>query len=144
MYVRQNKGYVLMCVGQFLIEVVYISRDIMLISWSYGNTWEIWPSHDISGVCLLDFMADIHTMERYLWLLPFVWLLLVWLHFSLTFPLFQIRGHHVAQLDPLGILDADLDSFVPSDLITTIDKLGAYTVCLVICNGHLSLLPQVI
>uniref|UniRef100_A0A8C5RSB8 oxoglutarate dehydrogenase (succinyl-transferring) n=1 Tax=Laticauda laticaudata TaxID=8630 RepID=A0A8C5RSB8_LATLA len=37
---------------------------------------------------------------------------------------YQIRGHHVAQLDPLGILDADLDSFVPSDLITTIDKLG--------------------
>uniref|UniRef100_A0A8C3CMA4 2-oxoglutarate dehydrogenase-like, mitochondrial n=1 Tax=Cairina moschata TaxID=8855 RepID=A0A8C3CMA4_CAIMO len=37
-----------------------------------------------------------------------------------------IRGHHVAQLDPLGILDADLDSFVPSDLITTIDKLGFY------------------
>lgn len=37
---------------------------------------------------------------------------------------FQIRGHHVAQLDPLGILDADLDSFIPSDLITTIDKLG--------------------
>lgn len=36
----------------------------------------------------------------------------------------QIRGHHVAQLDPLGILEADLDSFVPSDLITTIDKLG--------------------
>lgn len=30
----------------------------------------------------------------------------------------------MAQLDPLGILDADLDSFVPSDLITTIDKLG--------------------
>nr|XP_057916794.1 2-oxoglutarate dehydrogenase-like, mitochondrial isoform X3 [Doryrhamphus excisus] len=41
-------------------------------------------------------------------------------------PLLQIRGHHVAQLDPLGILDADLDSFVPSDLITTIDKLGFY------------------
>uniref|UniRef100_A0A8C5IVC0 2-oxoglutarate dehydrogenase-like, mitochondrial n=1 Tax=Junco hyemalis TaxID=40217 RepID=A0A8C5IVC0_JUNHY len=40
--------------------------------------------------------------------------------------LFQIRGHHVAQLDPLGILDADLDSFIPSDLITTIDKLGFY------------------
>ncbi|KAL8186856.1 UNVERIFIED_CONTAM: hypothetical protein K2H54_016840 [Gekko kuhli] len=38
----------------------------------------------------------------------------------------EIRGHHVAQLDPLGILDADLDSFVPSDLITTIDKLGFY------------------
>uniref|UniRef100_A0A671XZV0 2-oxoglutarate dehydrogenase-like, mitochondrial n=1 Tax=Sparus aurata TaxID=8175 RepID=A0A671XZV0_SPAAU len=37
-----------------------------------------------------------------------------------------IRGHHVAQLDPLGILEADLDSFVPSDLITTIDKLGFY------------------
>uniref|UniRef100_A0A670IAB4 2-oxoglutarate dehydrogenase-like, mitochondrial n=1 Tax=Podarcis muralis TaxID=64176 RepID=A0A670IAB4_PODMU len=39
---------------------------------------------------------------------------------------YQIRGHHVAQLDPLGILDADLDSFIPSDLITTIDKLGFY------------------
>ncbi|XP_061692338.1 2-oxoglutarate dehydrogenase-like, mitochondrial isoform X2 [Syngnathoides biaculeatus] len=40
---------------------------------------------------------------------------------------YQIRGHHVAQLDPLGILDADLDSFVvPSDLITAIDKLGFY------------------
>ncbi|XP_030059146.1 2-oxoglutarate dehydrogenase-like, mitochondrial [Microcaecilia unicolor] len=39
---------------------------------------------------------------------------------------YQIRGHHVAQLDPLGILDADLDSFVPSDLITTIDKLERY------------------
>uniref|UniRef100_A0A3B4DL78 2-oxoglutarate dehydrogenase complex component E1 n=1 Tax=Pygocentrus nattereri TaxID=42514 RepID=A0A3B4DL78_PYGNA len=36
---------------------------------------------------------------------------------------YQIRGHHVAQLDPLGILTADIDSFVPSDLITTIDKL---------------------
>uniref|UniRef100_A0AAR2LHH6 2-oxoglutarate dehydrogenase-like, mitochondrial n=1 Tax=Pygocentrus nattereri TaxID=42514 RepID=A0AAR2LHH6_PYGNA len=45
------------------------------------------------------------------------------LHFSLTL---QIRGHHVAQLDPLGILTADIDSFVPSDLITTIDKLGFY------------------
>ncbi|CAN9499768.1 unnamed protein product [Ophioblennius macclurei] len=39
---------------------------------------------------------------------------------------YQIRGHHVAQLDPLGILDADLDPFTPSDLITTIDKLGVY------------------
>ncbi|XP_062989206.1 2-oxoglutarate dehydrogenase-like, mitochondrial [Elgaria multicarinata webbii] len=39
---------------------------------------------------------------------------------------YQIRGHHVAQLDPLGILDADLDSFIPSDLITTIDKLEFY------------------
>ncbi|MBN3302781.1 2-oxoglutarate dehydrogenase-like, mitochondrial [Amia ocellicauda] len=39
---------------------------------------------------------------------------------------YQIRGHHVAQLDPLGILNADLDSFVPADLITTIDKLGFY------------------
>lgn len=51
----------------------------------------------------------------------------VYLCFSLaltSFPFSQIRGHHVAQLDPLGILDADLDSFVPSDLITTIDKLG--------------------
>uniref|UniRef100_A0A8C4E7X5 2-oxoglutarate dehydrogenase complex component E1 n=1 Tax=Dicentrarchus labrax TaxID=13489 RepID=A0A8C4E7X5_DICLA len=39
---------------------------------------------------------------------------------------YQIRGHHVAQLDPLGILEADLDSFVPSDLITSLDKLGFY------------------
>ncbi|PKU27882.1 2-oxoglutarate dehydrogenase- mitochondrial isoform x2 [Limosa lapponica baueri] len=54
----------------------------------------------------------------------------------------QIRGHHVAQLDPLGILDADLDSFVPSDLITTIDKLGVYIPYLVICNGRLSLLSH--
>ena len=35
----------------------------------------------------------------------------------------------MAQLDPLGILDADLDSFVPSDLITTIDKLGESSYC---------------
>ncbi|XP_017319494.1 2-oxoglutarate dehydrogenase-like, mitochondrial isoform X1 [Ictalurus punctatus] len=40
---------------------------------------------------------------------------------------YQIRGHHVAQLDPLGILTADIDSFVPSDLITTLDKLGFYS-----------------
>ncbi|KAI2657868.1 2-oxoglutarate dehydrogenase-like, mitochondrial [Labeo rohita] len=38
----------------------------------------------------------------------------------------KVRGHHVARLDPLGILTADLDSFVPSDLITSIDKLGSY------------------
>ncbi|XP_058876083.1 2-oxoglutarate dehydrogenase complex component E1 isoform X2 [Acipenser ruthenus] len=39
---------------------------------------------------------------------------------------YQIRGHHVAQLDPLGIMDADLDSFVPADIITSSDKLGFY------------------
>uniref|UniRef100_UPI00398F0E98 2-oxoglutarate dehydrogenase-like, mitochondrial n=1 Tax=Pristiophorus japonicus TaxID=55135 RepID=UPI00398F0E98 len=39
---------------------------------------------------------------------------------------YQIRGHHVAQLDPLGILDADLDSCVPFDLITSMDKLEYY------------------
>lgn len=48
-------------------------------------------------------------------------------HHLFFFILLQIRGHHVAQLDPLGILEADLDSFVPSDLITTIDKLGTFT-----------------
>uniref|UniRef100_A0A8C3VAE0 2-oxoglutarate dehydrogenase complex component E1 n=1 Tax=Catharus ustulatus TaxID=91951 RepID=A0A8C3VAE0_CATUS len=37
-----------------------------------------------------------------------------------------IRGHHVAQLDPLGILDADLDSSLPADIITSTDKLGFY------------------
>uniref|UniRef100_A0A8C0FRT3 2-oxoglutarate dehydrogenase complex component E1 n=1 Tax=Bubo bubo TaxID=30461 RepID=A0A8C0FRT3_BUBBB len=36
---------------------------------------------------------------------------------------YQIRGHHVAQLDPLGILDADLDSSLPADIITSTDKL---------------------
>ena len=30
--------------------------------------------------------------------------------------LLQIRGHHVAQLDPLGILQADLSETVPADL----------------------------
>uniref|UniRef100_A0A6I8NY47 2-oxoglutarate dehydrogenase complex component E1 n=1 Tax=Ornithorhynchus anatinus TaxID=9258 RepID=A0A6I8NY47_ORNAN len=39
---------------------------------------------------------------------------------------YQIRGHHVAQLDPLGILDADLDSSVPADIITSSDRLGFY------------------
>uniref|UniRef100_A0A8C6VLB5 2-oxoglutarate dehydrogenase complex component E1 n=1 Tax=Naja naja TaxID=35670 RepID=A0A8C6VLB5_NAJNA len=39
---------------------------------------------------------------------------------------YQIRGHHVAQLDPLGILDADLDSSVPADIISSADKLGFY------------------
>ncbi|XP_064421605.1 2-oxoglutarate dehydrogenase complex component E1 isoform X2 [Latimeria chalumnae] len=39
---------------------------------------------------------------------------------------YQIRGHHVAQLDPLGIMDADLDSSVPTDIITSCDKLGFY------------------
>ncbi|XP_031947731.1 2-oxoglutarate dehydrogenase, mitochondrial-like isoform X6 [Corvus moneduloides] len=37
---------------------------------------------------------------------------------------YQIRGHHVAQLDPLGILDADLDSSLPADIITSTDKLA--------------------
>lgn len=36
----------------------------------------------------------------------------------------QIRGHHVSQLDPLGIMDTDLDSCVPADIITSSDKLG--------------------
>uniref|UniRef100_A0A673Y7Z9 2-oxoglutarate dehydrogenase complex component E1 n=1 Tax=Salmo trutta TaxID=8032 RepID=A0A673Y7Z9_SALTR len=36
---------------------------------------------------------------------------------------YQIRGHHVAQLDPLGIMDADLDAHVPNDIITSSDKL---------------------
>uniref|UniRef100_A0A8V5H7S2 2-oxoglutarate dehydrogenase complex component E1 n=1 Tax=Melopsittacus undulatus TaxID=13146 RepID=A0A8V5H7S2_MELUD len=39
---------------------------------------------------------------------------------------YQIRGHHVAQLDPLGILDADLDSSLPADIVTSTDKLGFY------------------
>lgn len=48
---------------------------------------------------------------------------MIFVFFGLPLQIGQIRGHHVAQLDPLGILDADLDSFVPSDLITTLDKL---------------------
>uniref|UniRef100_A0AAJ7SJL5 2-oxoadipate dehydrogenase complex component E1 n=1 Tax=Petromyzon marinus TaxID=7757 RepID=A0AAJ7SJL5_PETMA len=39
---------------------------------------------------------------------------------------YQIRGHHIAQLDPLGILDADLCYTVPCDLITSSDRLGFY------------------
>uniref|UniRef100_A0A3Q2CMN0 2-oxoglutarate dehydrogenase complex component E1 n=1 Tax=Cyprinodon variegatus TaxID=28743 RepID=A0A3Q2CMN0_CYPVA len=39
---------------------------------------------------------------------------------------YQIRGHHVAQLDPLGIMDADLDSCVPTDIITSSDKLDLF------------------
>lgn len=85
-------------------------------------------------------MTDIHTMERYTVVFSFCLTFVSVILLFFTFLLFQIRGHHVAQLDPLGILDADLDSFVPSDLITTIDKLGASTVCFVICNGCLSLL----
>lgn len=30
---------------------------------------------------------------------------------------YQVRGHHVADLDPLGINSADLDDRVPSDLV---------------------------
>ena len=29
---------------------------------------------------------------------------------------FQVRGHHIADLDPLGVLDADLDNIVPPEL----------------------------
>ncbi|KAM4635033.1 2-oxoglutarate dehydrogenase complex component E1 isoform 2-T2 [Polymixia lowei] len=38
---------------------------------------------------------------------------------------YQIRGHHVAQLDPLGIMAADLEP-APSDIITSHDKLGLH------------------
>uniref|UniRef100_A0A667X938 2-oxoglutarate dehydrogenase complex component E1 n=1 Tax=Myripristis murdjan TaxID=586833 RepID=A0A667X938_9TELE len=38
---------------------------------------------------------------------------------------YQIRGHHMAQLDPLGIMAADLEP-TPSDIITSHDKLGFY------------------
>uniref|UniRef100_UPI00398E3D67 2-oxoglutarate dehydrogenase complex component E1 isoform X3 n=1 Tax=Pristiophorus japonicus TaxID=55135 RepID=UPI00398E3D67 len=39
---------------------------------------------------------------------------------------YQIRGHHVAQLDPLGILDADLESSVPANLVTSSNGLAFY------------------
>ncbi|XP_069773772.1 2-oxoglutarate dehydrogenase complex component E1 isoform X3 [Narcine bancroftii] len=39
---------------------------------------------------------------------------------------YQIRGHHVAQLDPLGILDADLESSVPANLATSSNGLAFY------------------
>jgi len=29
---------------------------------------------------------------------------------------YQVRGHHIAKLDPLGILNADLDSSIPKEL----------------------------
>ncbi|XP_017344888.1 2-oxoglutarate dehydrogenase complex component E1 isoform X1 [Ictalurus punctatus] len=39
---------------------------------------------------------------------------------------YQIRGHHVAQMDPLGIMDADLDLCIPMDIVTSSHKLGFY------------------
>uniref|UniRef100_A0A8C7R0T4 2-oxoglutarate dehydrogenase complex component E1 n=1 Tax=Oncorhynchus mykiss TaxID=8022 RepID=A0A8C7R0T4_ONCMY len=51
---------------------------------------------------------------------------LLFIFLSNPFQHFYIRGHHVAQLDPLGIMDADLDSHVPNDIITSSDKLGFY------------------
>lgn len=35
---------------------------------------------------------------------------------------YQVRGHHIANLDPLRILDADLDAHVPPEL--TLDYYG--------------------
>lgn len=61
-------------------------------------------------------------------------IIIIIIFFSYSF--LQIRGHHVAQLDPLGILEADLDSFVPSDLITTIDKLGTFTTLAIILGTN--------
>jgi 2-oxoglutarate dehydrogenase E1 component len=29
---------------------------------------------------------------------------------------YQVRGHHIAQLDPLGIMEADLDAKTPPEL----------------------------
>ena len=29
---------------------------------------------------------------------------------------YQVRGHHIAELDPLGVLDADLESVTPNEL----------------------------
>merc|ERR1712050_62357 len=31
---------------------------------------------------------------------------------------YQVRGHHLAELDPLGILDADLDSSTPEEILS--------------------------
>ncbi|XP_060560262.1 2-oxoglutarate dehydrogenase complex component E1-like isoform X5 [Ruditapes philippinarum] len=39
---------------------------------------------------------------------------------------YQTRGHNVASLDPLGILDADLDSAIPSELILESYSLGGH------------------
>ena len=44
-------------------------------------------------------------------------------HFTLPFAL-QARGHHIAELDPLGISSADLDDTIPADL-----EIGNYGFC---------------
>lgn len=125
---------------QLLIEIVYISWDIMLILCSWWKKFQIWLSLDLSSACLF-WLHGLSTCFGEILVTFSLCLTFISMIFFLLLSSFcQIRGHHVAQLDPLGILDADLDSFVPSDLITTIDKLGECTVCLIICNSHLSFL----
>lgn len=38
----------------------------------------------------------------------------------------QIRGHHIAKLDPLGINSADLDNRTPPELLYTHYRFGEY------------------
>jgi 2-oxoglutarate dehydrogenase E1 component len=39
----------------------------------------------------------------------------------------QIRGHNIAKLDPLGISNADLDSTTPTELLRSTYRFGEYT-----------------
>ena len=45
----------------------------------------------------------------------------------------KTRGHNVAKLDPLGILDADLDSETPRELLLRNYNLGTYVSSAYIC-----------
>jgi 2-oxoglutarate dehydrogenase E1 component len=47
---------------------------------------------------------------------------LTWLSSSFNSHSAQVRGHSIAKLDPLGIIDADLDGSVPTEL--TIEHYG--------------------
>lgn len=52
----------------------------------------------------------------------------------------QIRGHHIADLDPLGISSADLDDKTPPELLYNHYSFGTYLCLLVYCESPLCIL----
>ena len=44
----------------------------------------------------------------------------------------QLRGHNLATLDPLGILDADLDDSIPEELV--LENWGLSESCIFVTN----------
>ena len=49
---------------------------------------------------------------------------------------YQIRGHNIANLDPLGINDADLDSSMPPELIVNEVHVYTYKIDTCVKNIH--------